>query len=171
MPLMGHLPGGARLYIQTERVQRWYNRMRDLHSGEYHELSRDMEVDEMLVFFIFCHHLKDWIIKETDIPKTEVENYVTNTLCLAICADIANGTKHMGVDDNGSRRHGPRSGEDFRMHEAVALTGENHDHVGGRIIILQDDGTEIDAFDIATQCMEKCFEFLTAHPPSKKMSN
>jgi hypothetical protein len=157
MPLLGHLPQGHCLYIHTQRVMRWYQRLLDLYSGSVQQ-PPEIALDQMLVFFIFCHQLKDWVIKETNIPKPEVEGFITQNRCLAICADIANGTKHLGIGDN----HTPRSGEDIRIREAYALTQDRH--VVPRPIITMEDHTTIDIADLASDCIEKWNEFLTAHP-------
>lgn len=159
---MGHLPKGNHLYIQTERVQRWYNRICEINSGTRHGQSFEMDIDEFLVFFIFCYHLKDWIIKETHISRQVTEEFIKKTRCLAICADIANGTKHLGVGDVGSKTHPPRSREDFRMRECVMISG---DQAKPNILIDFDDGTQVDAMTLATKCMEAWAEFLKTHPP------
>jgi hypothetical protein len=48
---MGHLPKNEGLHIQTKRIERWYNRIRELDSGDRHGTSLEMDVDEFLVFF------------------------------------------------------------------------------------------------------------------------
>jgi len=49
---MGHLPKNEGLHFQTERIERWYNRILELDSGERHGNSREMNVDEFLVFLL-----------------------------------------------------------------------------------------------------------------------
>jgi hypothetical protein len=164
MPMMGHLPKGKRFQIQYDRVIRWYERLNQLYTGKFHNQSFAMDCDEMLIFFIFCHQLKDWIIKDLEIPRKEVEDYITSTRCLAICADIANGTKHLGIDES----RDPRSGEDLRMHPGIYITGDDPDHVELRLFILLEDGTQISALEIATDCVKKWDEFLNAHQQKGK---
>jgi hypothetical protein len=51
--------------------------------------------------------LKDWIKKDTSVPKhvrDGVEKYINCNECLRYCADIANGTKHLDLDPNHNRR-------------------------------------------------------------------
>lgn len=158
MPMMGHLPRGASLPVQYNRVVRWYRRMKAISAGEFHNLSIDMDCDEILIFFIFCHQLKDWIINDTEIPRQVVESYINSNQCLAICADIANGTKHLGIGDN----HRPRSGEDFRMRPGVVISGDNLNQVQLQLYVTL-DGSQIRALDIATECMQKWTVFLRAH--------
>lgn len=159
MPLMGHLPKNEGLHIQVERVERWYNRILELDSGERNgPISLEMSIDEFLVFFIFCYHLKDYLIKETDIPKREIEAFITQTPSLAICADIANGTKHFGIDD----KRNPRSGEDFRMREYVTVSGEK---VGLGLLISLENGNQRKVIDLAKECIDQWAVFLSSHPP------
>lgn len=71
--------------------------------------------------------------------------------------DIANGTKHLGIEDN----HTQRSGKDIRMREAYAFTQDRH--VVPRPIITMEDHTTIDIAELARDCIDKWNEFVTAH--------
>jgi hypothetical protein len=154
---MGHQPKDSGLNFCTARIERWYERICELDSGERHGTSIEMDADEFVVFFMFCYHLKDCIIKETDIPSNEVETFITQTPSLALCADIANGTKHFGIDEGRSFR----SRNDLRMRPCVRLEG---DKVRPGLLITKNDGTQLHAIDLARECMEKWVEFLTSHP-------
>ena len=105
--------------------------------------------------------MKDWIIKETDISRRVIETFISQTPSLARCADIANATKHFGIDDS----HSPRSGEDFRMREYVTVFG---DKFGFGLLITLEDGNQIKVIDLAKECMEKWVEFLSSHPPKTR---
>jgi len=155
MPLLGHLPWGHSLHIHIQRVNRWYTRLNNLYRGSIQE-HPEMALDQMLVFFIFCHQLKDWMIKETSIPKLLIEEYVSQNACLAICADLANGVKHLGVGD----RHAPRTGGDLRAREAYIITDSGS--VLPRPIITL-DGEQVDVEDLATECIQKWNVFLQSH--------
>jgi hypothetical protein len=150
---MGHLPKNLGLDIQTKRVMRWYSRICELDRGERHGTSHEMDADEFLVFFIFCYHLKDWVIKETNIPKREIENFINRTQSLNICADIANGTKHFGLTRD------PRSGEDFRLRAYATVNG---DKVGVGLLITLEDETQIKAIDLAKDCIKNWDAFLSS---------
>jgi hypothetical protein len=118
-----------------------------------------MDYDEILVFFIFCHQLRDWIIKDTDIPRRDVNSYISSNQCLAICADIANGIKHLGIGEN----YSPRSGEDIRMHPGVVIRGDDLAQVELQLYVTFEGGRQISALDIATDCMQKWTDFLRSH--------
>jgi hypothetical protein len=157
MPLMGHLPKGSRVRIQYDRVIRWYRRYQEHYSGTTHGKSIDEDCDDVLIFFIFCHQLKDWLVKDTEMPKHDIEKFINENECLSICADIANGIKHLGIDEGRTSR----SGQDLRMHAGIYISGDKLSDVGLRMYISKDDGTQIEAFQIATECIEKWTEFLT----------
>lgn len=59
---------------------------------------------ELGSFFIQTYHLKDALIKETSIPKADIEAAVTASPDLALVADLANLDKHGHLDKP------PRSG-------------------------------------------------------------
>jgi hypothetical protein len=102
--------------------------------------------------------LKDCIIKETDISRKEIEEYINQTPSLAICADIANGTKHFGIDDGRS----PRCGEDFRLREYVTVSDNK---VGLGLEITLENGNQRKVIELAKECIEKWADFLSSHPP------
>jgi len=155
MTLLGHLPRGHSLHVYTRRVNRWYTRLNDLYRGSIQE-PPEMALDQMLVFFIFCHQLKDWIRTETPIPKRTIEDYVSQNACLAICADLANGVKHLGIGDG----HAPRTGGDLRVREAYVISDS------GSVLprpIISLDGNPVDIADLATECIRKWNDFLQSH--------
>lgn len=155
MPLLGHLPRGHGLYIHIQRVDRWYARLNMLYQGDIQE-HPEMALDQMLVFFIFCHQLKDGIRKETSIPNRAIEEYINQNACLTICADLANGVKHLGIGNG----HDPRTGGDLRAREAYIIT-ESGGVLPRPIITL--DCVQFDIADLAAECIQKWNDFLQSH--------
>jgi len=52
-------------------------------------------------FFNFCvtaHSLRDWIIKSSGLNPNTVHGYCNNFDYLRMCRDVANATKHFGLD-------------------------------------------------------------------------
>lgn len=136
---------------QWTRVNRYYDRFKQMNDGvEGHGKSSDYYFDDMLSFFQNCFHLRDWLIadnfisaKTTKTPK----QYVNDTECLAICADLANAVKHMRLT------HGMKSGaEPKRANRSLAVTGSSS------VVMLKANiehkGVILDAFKLATDCME-----------------
>lgn len=75
--------------------------LNDYKNGIYSK-NIDELYDEVMTFFIFCHHIKDYIKNDSslNIDKKVVENNVSSNSCLKICADICNGTKHLKLDNS-----------------------------------------------------------------------
>jgi len=135
---------------QWARVNRYFDRFRQMNDGvEGHGEPSDYYYDDMLSFFQNCFHLRDWLEADSfiavKITKTP-EQYVKDTECLAICADLANAVKHMGLTRNMKSGDEPK-----RANRSLVLTG------GSPIVILKANiehkGMMIDAFELATDCM------------------
>lgn len=178
-----NLPKESLWKIHYDRVIRWYNRITDLHFGKRKLEDIDYCYDEILVFFILCHHLKDWIINDSEIPSVEVQNFIEKDKYLRICADIANGTKHRELT-----RPKVKSQNDLypRMHPAVSfdersLSGGNEPRICFRVLISIDEEIEYEAHEVASKCLkswktflcdkellpqEECFQMETLNNPS-----
>lgn len=89
---------------QYERMQRSFERLkREYRSSIEYD-------DDLLHFFMDCWHLKDWIKNDTRLPKTlqdAIESEVKSHLSLEVAADLANGWKHLSIDE---KRYPPRVG-------------------------------------------------------------
>jgi hypothetical protein len=84
---------------QYDRMLRWLERLHE--PGEVDE----RRCDDFYAFFLICYHLKDWIKSDPwtrqEVPEitAQVEKFVNDHESLRVCADIANGVKHL-VRDN-----------------------------------------------------------------------
>ena len=76
---------------QYDRMQRWRRRMATS--------STDTDlVDNTHAFFITCFHLRDWLQSDTSVPQSvrvDAPILVKTDASLQICADLANGLKHL----------------------------------------------------------------------------
>jgi len=85
---------------QLERAKRWKEKiegiMDDYRNGKLSE-EPVILADMINAFFIFCHHIGDYIINDTNITINDqlVYDNINNNECLKICHDICNGTKHL----------------------------------------------------------------------------
>jgi hypothetical protein len=89
------VPEGPTWQEQYERTKRWYWRV-----AATSDVTDDM-VDEFYAFFVFCWHLKDWLKADLEVSapiRAEVETFVNGNLWLRLCADLANGVKHLKLD-------------------------------------------------------------------------
>lgn len=97
---------------QLDRIFRYSERFLRLVHKHEQRFERDAHefIDDIYASFIVCHSMKDWVKNDPklNIGSHDVERFVTDTPVLAICADIANGTKHLICDP---KRKGT---EDFR---------------------------------------------------------
>ena len=96
---------------QYERMLRSHDRLNDYSRG-HRAASSDEARDALIHFFQDAYHLKVWLrndqgeqaigIQPSRNPgaqhiKDAVESYVSSTQFLQLCADIANGSKHLGL--------------------------------------------------------------------------
>jgi len=86
----------SRFLEQFERVKRYLNKVEDQ--------DRDSTAydDDLWSFFQNCYHLKDWIKNDLDIGdgiRKTVEKFVQSNKELRICADLANRSKHLELNE------------------------------------------------------------------------
>lgn len=96
---------------QLERIKRYAERVRSVIYYVKYDRPADFFVDDVHAFFVECHSFKDWLINDPsydDYSKREIENFVTCNFELALCADVANGKKHL-VCHNRRNRNDPRA--------------------------------------------------------------
>jgi hypothetical protein len=77
---------------QYDRMRRWYARL--IVSAPVD----DCRVDDFYAFFVFCSHLRDWLKQDPTIDKkigVDAKTLVDGDRWLGMCADIANGSKHL----------------------------------------------------------------------------
>lgn len=151
---------------QLERVRRYYNRFKGINDGIEHTSSTDYYVDDVYAFFQACYHLKDWLKNDgsyTVHTDQEIENYVSKTIALSICADICNGLKHLVLDS----RRGPRSGDEPKMGrtnvELTVTATLSGPKVPPRISIkyeIQHAGKKLDGFQLATEALTAWTSFV-----------
>lgn len=144
-----------------ERVQRYYERFRFINDGmppSKEDAFTFNFQDEAFVFFVFCYHLMDWIDKDKTITlpkKVSAREYVNQNECLSVCRDIANGIKHL--KQSATRTKKPRFEEEGRV--SYNIKEGKLKRIGVKFWIST---TKInkDAFEMATECMEKWKEFI-----------
>ena len=59
----------------------------------------DVAIDTVLSFFEAIHHLKDWLGNDpiSGITKVEGDSLISRSPMLRLCADLANGSKHLSL--------------------------------------------------------------------------
>jgi hypothetical protein len=89
------LSSSTNFYIQDQigRIERTYSRLNgcdDVTKENYH-LLRDAFID----FCVHCYHLKDVLIQVKVFDGKYVEDYITRSVPLSVCANVANKAKHL----------------------------------------------------------------------------
>jgi hypothetical protein len=135
---------------QYERVWRWLDRLADTDIGRLHDSVSDSYQDEVYAYFLNCYHLKDWLKNDPASAEavSDIEAFVSRSPSLSVCADLANGSKHLTLT-----RH--RTDPD-------ATVGARHYELGigsGGITIavkyeIQAGGTAHDAYTLAKRCWD-----------------
>jgi len=103
-----------------------------------------------------CYHLKDWIINDPTMPsgiKKRVEDFISNSKCLSICGDIANGAKHFTLISSRSNCDIKKGNTHFTL-ECGGIP-----KISAKYTYLV-DGNALDAFDLATACLQDWKKFL-----------
>lgn len=81
---------------QYERVKRYLQKIQNQNRSQVEYK------DDLNSFFQNCWHLKDWLKNDTRSKNIigDIENEINDTcIFLMICADLANGTKHLKLRD------------------------------------------------------------------------
>jgi hypothetical protein len=153
---------------QLARARRIYSRFERLNEGIAHDRESDEYIDDIYAFFQACYHVKDHLINDpayTKHSKEQIEDYVTSTRALAICADICNGSKHLALKM-------PRSGAEpeigkktfhVELGAQLGFGGEAPQEKPPTISIQVDvdhNGQTLDAFQIASDAMNAWEQFV-----------
>jgi hypothetical protein len=130
---------------QYQRMRRWRQRM-----GTGSDSNPSYLLDNIHAFFIACFHLKDWLKADASVAPgigAAAEHLVNTDYSLQICADLANGLKHLVLTQR-TRRDSP----------VLMSTGEP------ATIYDRGSGTSLgEAADVADQCIEAWDAFLKSH--------
>ena len=169
MTELHNLPKGLWFVDQYNRMIRWYQRFQTINNGVLISPGiAEYQYDEILVFFIFCHHLRDWIIQDTTVNKShpnykkfkllksKISDFIKNNDCMCLCADICNSAKHKHLDKS-SNYYEETSVRFVGVHLIETPRGKLYKP---KWEILTDSGKRYDLFEVATECKTKWFEFL-----------
>ncbi len=157
---MGNGDRGEGFRNQYARMLRWFERFRRITEGQEHTVNVDCHEDTMRAFFENCYHLKDWVANDqtSRISREEVEGFIDHTPCVRLCADIANGNKHLALT------HKPRSGKN-PTHGPRHFTLSPGDGLplGQVNYAINTEGDSLDAFHLVKDRVEAWKAFLETH--------
>jgi hypothetical protein len=151
----GSRGGGFR--EQYDRMMRWFERFKRVNDGQQQTDDIEYHEDTMRAFFENCFHLRDWIKNDSKsgIPTKDVEDFITKTRYMKLCADVAISYKHMIVTKT------PRSGENPTLgpRHFTLSTGRGPPYGQVNYTISTRSGPR-DAFQLAGECVDAWKAFL-----------
>lgn len=149
----------APLYrVQFDRVMRWYTRFAALNAGIPHDKESENYLDEIYAFFLNSYHLKDWIMNDDTVPPATqalVEEFISTTYSLALCADICNSLKHLRLKRSRSGTAPAFGAKKFSLHLGPGIPRS----ISLKYEVVTDRGA-LDAFGLATDCVRAWKSFL-----------
>lgn len=153
-------------YHQFLRVKRYLKKVRLIATKQFPEGVDDHVEDEVYAFFLNCHHLKDWVSKDSSlgIGQEKVTKFIESETCLTICADLANAHKHRGLAANKRSRKKPLPKEmpDFIYPICVHINQRIKPVTLGLEAKIKSDYGEYDYLDLAEECVKAWEIFLRA---------
>jgi hypothetical protein len=151
---------------QLKRAHRYYVRLKALNEGLGYSAPADTYFDDMYAFFQNCYHIKDWLKNDKEFilyNDKQIENYVSNSLSLSICADICNGVKHLTLNSKTRSKAEPKLvGREISLHFNDSLGSPSEDQSATFKVnfLFEHDGKIIDAFELATDAMAAWESFI-----------
>ena len=125
---------------QWWRVERRLEGVRAVYDGQ--RGGTDVALDTVLTFFEAVHHLKDWLGNDptSGMTKAAGDTLINASLNLQLCADIANGSKHLALT---SARTGDTS-TTIARNDATVYAGTG---TAAHRFYITSENTEYDALD------------------------
>ena len=145
---------------QLELVHRYLERIRDIRRGiKANQKIQINHEDDVLVFFVQCHHMYDWLCAAPNaqgvISRKEVAEFINSHEELRVCADICNWAKHSKVNNN-------RTGTGLTAFRTLDMQLRGDKDIVPLLLssyCIECGGKKYDAFDLA----EKCYELWHAY--------
>jgi len=138
---------------QFNRAEKYYSRFS----------ASEAYFDDIYTFFMHCYHIKDYLKHDsgyTSHTNQEIEEYITDTSSLALCADICNGMKHLNLTNTRSGSIPNADSGKIKLEFADSLDGTKTEIKVSCKVIIKHDGSEQDAFDVATDAMKAWRSFV-----------
>jgi hypothetical protein len=143
---------------QYERMQRSYDRFRQIKPGLTDKISSDYE-DDIYAFFMHCNHLKDWIKNDRSVKArmpnigADVERFINESEALSLCADLCNSLKHLELKRSGGGERPTFGRKQYRYRL-------NLGSIRLEWLVERNNKPPIDAFELATECIAEWDQFL-----------
>jgi hypothetical protein len=120
--------------------------------------------DDFSSFFGWCFHLKDWLKNDPTVPaaiKAAAGVLANTNESLRLCADLANGIKHLRATRSDDAEPGDKASAAGSADRNVASP---HDALptGERVVVVA-GGRYLDAREVAGRCVAAWAAFLREH--------
>jgi hypothetical protein len=115
-------------------------------------------VDAFTSFFIQCYHLRDWLF-ESYYKKRDVDIFISNSVYLSLCRDMANKQKHREINKYNPHNH-------LVEHDINGISTsiipyydpfKKESRFG---IDVREFGTLLDVIELAEKCVEEWERFV-----------
>ncbi|QOD05658.1 hypothetical protein [Pseudarthrobacter sp. BIM B-2242] len=140
---------------QWRRVKKGLQEVETVYAGR--DGGSEEALDAVCLFFQAAHHLKDWLGNdpESGVTKSDVDDLIDGSPMLQLCADLANGSKHLALTRT-------RTGD---TSTSIARAGVTV-HVGEGTVAhnyhVQSKGNEYDVLQIARAAVRELEDFLNS---------
>ncbi len=118
-------------------------------------------VDAFTSFFIQCYHLRDWLI-QSRYGSRDINLFLSKSICLSLCRDLANMQKHKNIDMYESLYHFVNH-RDFGIVTPITTYFDPTKKENRFGLDIKEFGTLIDVIDLAEECVEEWEKFLYIH--------
>ncbi len=148
---------------QLARTHRYYERFKKLNEGSAKEPSSEANMDDIYAFFQNCYHLKDWLKNDpayTFHSSEEIEDHVSKSSELSICADICNGSKHLTFNRPPRSGAKPTFGRKIESTGEIIAAGKVVDRSFAMFVEVEHARARIDAFQLATAALKSWESFI-----------
>jgi hypothetical protein len=140
---------------QWERVQRRLHDVRAVYTGR--PGGTDAAIDTVQSFFEAVHHLKDWLRNDpsSGVTKAAGDFLIKGSTTLQLCADLANGSKHLKLTTS-------RSGDlstTIARNDVTVFVGTG---TSAHRFYVASDGREYDVLQLAEDATAQWHEFLSS---------
>jgi hypothetical protein len=104
-----------------DQLERIFRLMEIINAKDPHPLMGKLRFEDILFFACQCiWHLKDWVLNDSAFGARDLKQLkadIHSEKCLLICADLANGSKHLML----SR---PKTAFDFAKRKGIRVNAE-----------------------------------------------
>lgn len=135
---------------------RWYKRLEAIAQKAAEE---DIDADDwdfIYAYFMWCWHLRDWLVASRPDLTSKVSEFVRKTVELHIAHDICNGLKHAQL----SR---PKRDAEFNIYRIYDYEAEELGGYPVKYRVASGDGADVrkfDLFELAQNCLLSWRRFL-----------